>query len=658
VSGTSFPVGAIYLDDKGLVGKPDSGTGQASRIAFLETLRVALLECPTTEPVPIGQPWLNSGVLTLSVGIPPSIIDQPDSLNVDEGNTATFTIAANDATSYQWQRFISGVWTDLSGATATTYTTPAVTFTGFNGAQYRCVVTGPGGVTNSATATITVPTVSPTFSLQPSDATVPSGSTVTFTVAASGGNLTYQWQRDTGNGYWSNIAGANSPTFTTPVLTASERKHAWRCRVHNNRGRIMSRIATVAIRATALTYYVDNVSGNNANPGTEAQPFQTITQAISMGTSVNILLRRGQTFSGSVTLNSQAIGAYGTGAAPILDHNLNSTLTTTGNALIEDIEVRNSHAASLLAATVVAGNTRVRRCTLRSNGNKCITMQGTDNILENCVLFDDMNCAQLCTFFQAVNGIARANSLTRTQPQTQIGFFLHGAGSAGHALYNNDINSTVTDTSAAVTQPFAINQDFTLTTPFTIRNNTIRGIGWDRVIEDRRGSTFECNIIDIRGSMTNNVPIVADRGATLTARNNTVVSDGATIQTMAANNTSAASTLISNNNIIFHTTGSNFYTAIAGASVFTANRNLYFGLSRSTAWNSLNWANWQASGRDVNGLNANPLLMDIATGDYRIQSASPARNAGQDLDFELDHFGWEYHPTTPSMGALEYWEAA
>lgn len=115
-----------------------------------------LVDAPTTEPVEPGTIWLNSGVVSISQGIPPTITDQPDSITVAHNFTASFSITATNATSYQWQRNISGTWTNIGGATTTSYTTAALENSTDNGAQFRCIVTGLGGSTTSSTATVTV----------------------------------------------------------------------------------------------------------------------------------------------------------------------------------------------------------------------------------------------------------------------------------------------------------------------------------------------------------------------------------------------------------------------------------------------------------------------------------------------------------------------
>jgi len=58
----------------------------------------------------------------------------------------------------------------------------------------------------------------PSITTQPSSQTVAVGQTATFTVAAAGTTpLTYQWQKGTAN-----IAGATSPSYTTPATTMAD----------------------------------------------------------------------------------------------------------------------------------------------------------------------------------------------------------------------------------------------------------------------------------------------------------------------------------------------------------------------------------------------------------------------------------------------------
>lgn len=71
---------------------------------------------------------------------------------------------------------------------------------------------GRGGVLNETTV------AGPTINTQPSNQTVTSPATATFSVTAtaSGGSLTYQWKRNTVA-----ISGATSSSFTTGPTTVS-----------------------------------------------------------------------------------------------------------------------------------------------------------------------------------------------------------------------------------------------------------------------------------------------------------------------------------------------------------------------------------------------------------------------------------------------------
>lgn len=83
----------------------------------------------------------------------PSITSQPSSQTVMVGQAATFTVGASGTApiSYQWRR--SG--SDISGATSTSYTTPATT-SADNGATFTVRVSNSAGFVDSQAATLTV----------------------------------------------------------------------------------------------------------------------------------------------------------------------------------------------------------------------------------------------------------------------------------------------------------------------------------------------------------------------------------------------------------------------------------------------------------------------------------------------------------------------
>jgi sugar lactone lactonase YvrE len=82
---------------------------------------------------------------------PPSISQQPQSLTVNAGQPATFTVVASGATAYQWSR--NGQ--DINGATNASYALNPATSQN-NGDTYQVAVSNSGGTINSATAMLRV----------------------------------------------------------------------------------------------------------------------------------------------------------------------------------------------------------------------------------------------------------------------------------------------------------------------------------------------------------------------------------------------------------------------------------------------------------------------------------------------------------------------
>ena len=91
-----------------------------------------------------------------------SISQQPVDVGVIEGQTATFSITAaitSDIIGYQWQKSTDngGNWTNINGANAASYTTPATTFPTSPSEQFRCVLSNAEATTVTSNAvTLTV----------------------------------------------------------------------------------------------------------------------------------------------------------------------------------------------------------------------------------------------------------------------------------------------------------------------------------------------------------------------------------------------------------------------------------------------------------------------------------------------------------------------
>ena len=131
----------------------------------------------------------------LTVQTKPTITTQPTAKSVVSGNTAMFKVyASGGALKYQWQVSRDGgdTWVKSVIPGSTTNTLYVTGYRSMNGYRYRCVITNLAGTATTKSVKLTVLT-KPAITTQPKARTASPGSTVTFTVLAAGGDLSYQW---------------------------------------------------------------------------------------------------------------------------------------------------------------------------------------------------------------------------------------------------------------------------------------------------------------------------------------------------------------------------------------------------------------------------------------------------------------------------------
>lgn len=184
---------------------------------------------------------------------PTSITTQPADQSVVASTAATFNVVATSATSYQWQSSTDGgtTFTDVVGATADSYTTPATVLPD-SGKRYRVVV---GGATNNVTSssvvlTVTAGVVAPSISVPPAAQTTTTGQNASFSVIATGTNLAYQWQRSTNGGSsFADVAGATNATLALTALALADNAQQFRVMVSNSAGSVTSSAAVLTVTA-------------------------------------------------------------------------------------------------------------------------------------------------------------------------------------------------------------------------------------------------------------------------------------------------------------------------------------------------------------------------------------------------------------------------
>jgi hypothetical protein len=178
---------------------------------------------------------------------PPAITMQPAGQTVVDGQAATFSVTATGTAplSYQWRK--NGV--NISGATSSSYTTPATT-SADTGAKFRVVIANSAGSVTSNAATLTVNTtiLAPSITTQPASQTVIAGQSATFSIVVTGtGPLNYEWRK---NG--ATIIVTNMSSYTTPPTTTADSGSIFSVRVYNSAGSVTSTGAMLTVSAATV----------------------------------------------------------------------------------------------------------------------------------------------------------------------------------------------------------------------------------------------------------------------------------------------------------------------------------------------------------------------------------------------------------------------
>ena len=175
-SSTSIQYGTGNKENGGIVWNGTGGTvyGNVTLQKDLTIGEGETLTVPDGSSLNCNEKLTNSGTILASGGTvtgnlsggtavtTPNITAQPTGQTVTEGSAATFSVTASagdsETLTYQWQQSTDNgsSWTNIESGTSASYTINS-TNTSMNGYQYRCVVTGSGGVSViSQTATLTV----------------------------------------------------------------------------------------------------------------------------------------------------------------------------------------------------------------------------------------------------------------------------------------------------------------------------------------------------------------------------------------------------------------------------------------------------------------------------------------------------------------------
>jgi hypothetical protein len=279
-----------------------NGSLQVTPVANTNVQKVRVIvskggACPVTS---------SEATLTVTSTTPITFTKQPTAQSACVGTTATFTaVATGTNTSYQWAFGLAdGSWSTLAANAASLSNPPYWTVVATNGSfqitpgpsnniqKVRVMVTNSTGSITSNEVLFTVRSPG-TITQQPTNLITSVGKTATFTAAATGAGITYQWQYWQGTA-WGNIGAgttsiAGSATFNatngslqvTPVANTNVQK----VRVIVSKGGacpITSSEATLTVTSTTPITFTKQPTAQSACVGTTA----TFT-AVATGTNTS-----------------------------------------------------------------------------------------------------------------------------------------------------------------------------------------------------------------------------------------------------------------------------------------------------------------------------------------------------------------------------------
>jgi Fibronectin type III domain len=207
-----------------------------------------------------------AGSTTATVNTVPSAAPTIGAVTADCSSLTVNWSSASGATSYNVYRKLSGGSYGsalATGQTGTSYQDTTVTA----GNTYVYAVTAVNGCGENTTkssdsAASSINAVG--IATQPASTPAPDGGTATFTVAATGANLTYQWYTNNGGGYVSvgSGNGGQTATYTTPTLTPGYNGLLVECIVTGGSGTCANQsVTSSAATLTVGTYFRNHTTG-------------------------------------------------------------------------------------------------------------------------------------------------------------------------------------------------------------------------------------------------------------------------------------------------------------------------------------------------------------------------------------------------------------
>ena len=211
----SSPNNSIWTD----ISTATSTTFSPGTLSALTYYRRKVVSCGETK-------YSNTVTISIYSALNAGSIDGTKSICYNtSGGTMGNVASASGSTgsySYQWQKKEgAGSWTNIAGATSTTYPAGNLTVT----TSFRRAVSTTCGTVYTNEVTVTVYSVFSAGSIANSQticySAVPAGLTSSQNASGGNGSFTYQWQSSPDGTNWTNISGETGTTYPPASLTST-----------------------------------------------------------------------------------------------------------------------------------------------------------------------------------------------------------------------------------------------------------------------------------------------------------------------------------------------------------------------------------------------------------------------------------------------------
>ncbi len=234
-----------------------------------------------------------SNQATLTVNASPTIATDPLDATICTGGNTSFNCTATGAgpLSYQWEISTDGGtnWSNIiNGGIYSNATTATLNITGAtvitSGYRFRCAVSGlcsPGATSDDALLTVNS---LPAVTAHPATQADCPGTNVSFSCAATGTSVSYQWQEFTTA--WNNLSngggysGATTNTLAISNINPGQDGRIYRCIIGG-----ACTPADTTDTATLTVYSNPNISGSSNSPVCEEDNLQLNSTSTTSGVS-------------------------------------------------------------------------------------------------------------------------------------------------------------------------------------------------------------------------------------------------------------------------------------------------------------------------------------------------------------------------------------